>query len=135
MMPGPRLAARVFAGLTAVVVLFQLALAAGAPLGAYAMGGAFPGVFPTPMRIAAVVQAVFLSGVATAVLARAGVGPRGWWSGRQLAWAIVVLTAVGAVMNLITPSGGERLVWAPVTIVMFLCALRVALSPFPANPA
>lgn len=128
MMPSARLAARVFAGLTAIVVLFQLALAAGAPWGAYAMGGAFPGTFPTPMRIAAVVQAVFLCGVAVAILARAGVGPRGWWSGRQLAWAVVVLTGVGVVLNLITPSGGERLIWAPVTILMFLCALRVATS-------
>jgi len=130
-MPGARLAAWVFAGLTAIVVLFQLALAAGAPWGAYAMGGAFPGTFPTPMRIAAVVQAVFLCGVAAAILARAGVGPRGWWSGRQLAWAVVVLTGVGVVLNLITPSGGERLVWAPVTILLFLCALRVAISEAP----
>ena len=133
-MPSARGAAWVFAALTAIVVLFQLALAAGAPWGAYAMGGAFPGTFQTPMRIAAVLQALFLSGVAAAVLARAGVGRPGWWSGKQLAWAVVVLTGVSVVLNLITPSGVERMVWAPVTILMFLCALRVALSP-PANPA
>jgi hypothetical protein len=32
------------------------------------------------------------------------------------------------VLNLITPSGMERLIWAPVAVVLFLCALRVALS-------
>ena len=130
-MPSARLAAWVFAGLTTLVVLFQLALAAGAPWGEYAMGGAFPGTYPATMRIAAVVQAVILCGVAVAVLARAGIGPRGWWSGRQLAWAVVALLGVGVVLNLITPSGAERLVWAPVAILMFLCALRVATSPVP----
>lgn len=130
-MPSARFAALVFAGLTAIVILFQLALAAGASWGAYAMGGAFPGVFPNPMRIAAVVQAGFLAGVATAILARAGVTRPGWWAGKQLAWAIVVLTGVGVVLNLITPSGMERLIWSPVTIVMFLCALRVATSADP----
>lgn len=127
-MPSARLAAWVFAGLAALVVLFQLALALGAPWGAYAMGGAFPGTYPSSMRIAAVVQAAILGGVAVAVLARAGVGPRGWWSGRQLAWAVVALLGVGVVLNLITPSGAERAVWAPVAVVMFLCALRVASS-------
>jgi hypothetical protein len=130
-MPSARLAAWVFAGLTAVVVLFQLALAAGAPWGAYAMGGAFPGTFPATMRIAAVVQAAILTGVAMAVLGRAGMGPRGWWCGRQLAWAVVGLLGVGVVLNLFTPSGMERLIWAPVVIVMLLCALRVAISATP----
>ena len=40
---------------------FQLALAAGAPWGAYAMGGRFPGRFPPPLRVAAVVQAVVVA--------------------------------------------------------------------------
>lgn len=131
-MPSAAIAAKVFAGLTGIVVLFQLALAAGMPWGEYAMGGAFPGVYPTPLRVAAVVQAAILSGIAFALLSRAGVGPRGWWSGQQLAWAIVALSGVGMVMNLITPSGGERMIWGPVTILMFLCALRVATSARPA---
>lgn len=126
-MPAAAGAAKVFAGLTAVVVLFQLALAAGAPWGAYAMGGAFPGTYPPPMRVAAVVQAAILAGVAAIVLARAGVAfPL--WRPHRLAWIVVVLLAVGVVLNLITPSGMERLIWAPVAIVLFLSALRVALS-------
>ena len=49
-----RAAALVYAALTAGIVVFQLALAAGAPWGAYAMGGAFPGQFPLALRVAAV---------------------------------------------------------------------------------
>ena len=52
---------------------FQLALAAGAPWGAYAMGGRFPGRFPPPLRVAAVVQAVVVAdraGLLTLPLAR-----------------------------------------------------------------
>ena len=70
-LPGTRVAAVVFAGLTAVVAAFQLALALGAPWGAYAMGGAFPGVMPAAMRAAAAVQILVLGGVALVVLSRA----------------------------------------------------------------
>src|SRR6185436_2062812 len=71
-MPSPRLAAMVFAALTAVVCAFQLALAAGAPWGEYAMGGAFPGVYPPAMRVAAIGQVVILAVVAMVVASRAG---------------------------------------------------------------
>ena len=128
-MPSPVLAAWVFAGLTALVVLFQLALAAGAPWGAYAMGGAFPGVMPTPMRAAAVVQAAVLVGVALVVLSRAGVVLAGWRrTARWLAWVVVALLGVSLILNLITPSAMERLIWAPAVAVLLLCSLRVASS-------
>ena len=39
-------AALLYAAISVGVVAFQIALAAGAPWGAYAVGGAFPGQFP-----------------------------------------------------------------------------------------
>jgi len=48
-----RVAALLYAVMAAGVVAFQIALAAGAPWGAYAMAGAFPGQFPPALRIAA----------------------------------------------------------------------------------
>jgi len=127
-LPSARVAALVFAGLTAIVCLFQLALAAGAPWGAYAMGGAFPGVMPPPMRVAAFVQIFVLGGVAAVVLSRAGVVlPRWRRTARWLAWVIVGLLGVGVVLNLITPSAMERAIWAPVAVLLFASALRVAL--------
>ena len=130
MMPSPRIAALVFIALTAVVCAFQLALAAGAPWGEYAMGGAFPGAYPPAMRIAAVAQVVLLGVVALVVASRAGlVLPTLRPVSRWLVWALVALMAASVVMNLITPSGMERAIWAPVATVLFLCALWVARSP------
>ena len=128
-MPSSALAARVFAGLTSLVCLFQLALAAGAPWGAYAMGGAFPGVMPTPMRVAAVVQVGVLAAVALVVLSRAGLMLPGWRRASGfLIYLIVALLGISVILNLITPSPMERLIWAPVVVVLFASALRVALA-------
>ncbi len=123
-------AAGLFAAVTAIVVAFQLALALGAPWGAYAMGGAFPGTFPPGMRVAALAQAIILSGIALVVLSAAGIvdvpwGPPPSWA----LWAIVGLLGVGLVLNLITPSAGERRIWAPTVGVMLVCAVVVAVGP------
>ncbi|HET9880007.1 MAG TPA: hypothetical protein VFQ81_11990 [Candidatus Limnocylindria bacterium] len=44
--------------LLAVIAMFQLALAAGAPLGAMAWGGGHPGVLPPRLRVASAVVGV-----------------------------------------------------------------------------
>jgi hypothetical protein len=124
-----KFAAWVFSGLIALVCLFQLALALGAPWGAYAMGGAFPGAFPPAMRIAALGQIAVLALAGLIVLARAGLAlPRWRRVSRGPAWAVVALLGVGLVLNLITPSDMERRIWAPVAALLFLSGLRVALS-------
>lgn len=51
-----REAAIVYAVISSVVVAFQIALAAGAPWGEYAMGGAVPGQFPPALRITALIR-------------------------------------------------------------------------------
>lgn len=119
----------IYALATALVVGFQLALAAGAPWGAYAMGGAFPGRMPPPMRVASVVQSVLLAGLALIVLSRAGLAVPGlvdeWpW----LAWAPVVVSAVAVALNASTPSQGERRIWLPIASLLLLCSLVVALG-------
>ena len=73
-----RVAALLYAVMAAGVVAFQIALAAGAPWGAYAMGGASPGRFPPALRIAALVQAALIVGMAAIVLSRAGLILAGW---------------------------------------------------------
>ena len=122
-------AARIYAVVTFVVIAFQIALALGAPWGAYAMGGAFPGQFPPELRVAAVVQAVILAGLALVVLARAGITLPQWSrTSRWLVWVVVAFSALSLVLNLITPSARERAIWAPVALIMLICSVIVAVS-------
>lgn len=127
-----RTAGLVFCGLIGAVILFQLALAVGAPWGRYAMGGAFPGAMPPAMRVAAVVQALVLALFGCVIAARAGLLRAGAPSAVRLgAWAVTGLVGVSLVLNLITPSAGERLIWAPIVLILLGCSLRVATSAAP----
>ena len=126
------MAAVLYATVSAGVVAFQVALAAGAPWGAYAMGGAFPGQFPPTLRIAALVQAALLAGMAAVVLSRAGLVLAGWSrASRRLVWVVVAFAAVSLVLNLITPSAGERAIWAPVASVLLASSAVVAVERSP----
>src|SRR5512143_982367 len=107
-----RIAALFYAIISLAVVAFQVALAAGAPWGAFAMGGAYPGQFPPALRIGALVQAVLLFALALVVLARAGVLLPGWSrASRWLIWFVVAFAVLSFILNLITPSAGERAIW------------------------
>ena len=97
----PRLAAVIYLALTAVVVAFQLALAAGAPWGELTMGGAYPGRLPPQMRGVAVASAALLMGMA----------------------GVVAYAALGVALNAATPSARERVLWLPVVIALAVCAL------------
>jgi hypothetical protein len=131
-----RVAAIIYAIVTLGVVAFQIALAAGAPWGAYAMGGASPGQFPPALRIAAIIQAVLLVGMAAVILARAGLVLPGWSRvSHWLVWIVVALTALSLVLNLITPSAGERALWTPTLSLLLITSLIVAFSGSSATSA
>lgn len=120
--------ALVYALVTTVVVGFQVALALGAPWGTYAMGGAFPGRMPRPLRLAALVQALVLAALAVLVLAAAGLVDvallEDWpW----LIWVPVTVSVVAVVLNASTRSQGERRIWLPVASVLLVSSLGVAL--------
>jgi len=122
-------AAIIYAIATAGVVAFQVALALGAPWGAYAMGGSFPGRFPPPMRVAALAQAVILGLLAMVVLSSAGlVLPAVSESFPGLVWVAVAVAAVSLVLNAISRSAGERRIWVPVALVLLASSLVVALT-------
>jgi hypothetical protein len=124
-----RAAAFLYLILSAGIIAFQIALAAGAPWGAYAMGGASPGQYPPALRVAAIIQAVLLAGMAAVVLARAGLILPGWSrAARWLIWIVVAFAAVSLFLNLITPSAGERAIWAPVAFLLLVSSAVVALT-------
>lgn len=123
------LAALVFTIASVGVMVFQGALALGAPWGAYAMGGAFPGAFPPRLRIAAVAQAAVIGVVALVVLSAGGVAqPALHASFPWLIWVVVACSAVGVILNAISRSAGERRIWVPVTLVMLVTSLLVAIG-------
>jgi hypothetical protein len=124
------LPARIFTAVDLIVVLFQLALAAGAPWGQVAMGGQYPGTFPPALRVAAVVQAAVLLFLAAIVNVRAGlVWPRRFAATRMGIWFVVAFSCVATVLNLITRSVWERRLWAPAAILMLASSLAVAVLP------
>ena len=111
------------------VIAFQVALALGAPWGAYAMGGAFPGRYPPPMRIAAIVQAVLIGLLALAVLSAAGlVLPDLIAAIPWVAWVAVAVSALAVILNALSRSAGERRIWVPVAAVMLISSLLVAMG-------
>ena len=125
----PVIAAYIFTLLSGVGVAFQLALALGAPWGEMAMGGRFPGRFPQKMRIGALVQMLLLVFMALVVLTRADLILSEYYEFSQSAvWFVVALCMISAILNTITPSKKERMIWSPVTIVLLICGFIVARS-------
>ncbi len=121
------IAAIVFAVVAGGVVVFQFALALGAPWGAYAMGGSFPGRFPPPLRVAAVVQGLVIALFAVVVLSDAGVVlPEIAAAFPWLIWVPVAVSALAVVLNAISRSAGERRISVPVAVVLLTSSLRGA---------
>ena len=93
------------------------------------MGGAFQGRYPPAMRVAAVVQAVALGVLGLVVLSAAGiVVPDLAASLPWLIWVAVAISVLAVVLNLISRSAGERRIWVPVSVLMLVCSLVVAVS-------
>jgi hypothetical protein len=122
-------AAHSFTALIGIVVAFQIALIAGAPWGHLTWGGKFSGRLPNRMRGVAIVSAVLLVAFAVIVEARAGVILPQWQGlSKILIWVVVAYCALGVVMNGVTPSKWERILWLPVVLVSLVCSLIVALG-------
>ncbi|MGR3659832.1 MAG: hypothetical protein ACU0CA_01415 [Paracoccaceae bacterium] len=123
-----RIAAYVYAGLAGGVVLFQLSLALGAPLGHLAMGGFVEGRFSPEMRASAVFQGLLLLVFAWVVLSKAGLmhkpTPPRW-----AIWGVLIVSLLSLIVNVATPSVPERMLWASVAFVMFISVLWVKFHP------
>lgn len=117
------------ASLLAIISLFQIALAAGAPWGAASWGGRHPGKLPTGYRIgSAVAGLLFYPAIAFLVLGSGGVlGDETPGLGEAGLWVLTGLFGLSTVINLLSPSKVER-VWAPVALVLTACVLFLAIS-------
>ncbi|GAA1055041.1 hypothetical protein GCM10017608_18930 [Agromyces luteolus] len=112
----------------ALLAVFQLALALGAPLGRFAWGGAHR-VLPTRLRIGSLASIVIYAVIAVLALDRVdlidvvpdAVSTVGMW----IVFGYFVL---GIVMNAVSRSKPERYTMTPVVTVLAVLSLLVALS-------
>jgi hypothetical protein len=119
----------VFSAVVAVVLLaalavFQVALAAGAPIGQFAWGGQHR-VLPSRLRIGSAVStalyAVFALIIWVAASRSSAVAEVG-------IWVLTAFFGLGIPMNAASRSRPERLLMTPVVFVLALCCLVIALQ-------
>lgn len=110
-----------FLALSTVAILFQLALALGAPWGEYTLGGKFPGKLPSKMRIAALAQIVVLMLFGAIVLARSGLTFRALYPfSRTAIWFVAGFFVLGVLSRTpptISSGNGRPTVWTQLTWV------------------
>lgn len=114
----------------AVIVVFQAALALGAPFGRAAWGGRHEGRLPGSLRRSSAVAVLVWIIAAVVILGRAGTRLFGlpdpvFTLG---AWVLVALLVAGALMNFASSSRWERFGWGPLALALALLCLVVATS-------
>ena len=125
----PRTAALIVAAGLLVIAVFQLALAVGAPFGRAAWGGQHDRLPPRLRRSSAVAVVIWVIAIVI-ILARADYltlpGPS------QLVtlgtWVVVVLLALGAIVNIASSSPWERFGWGPLAAILAAFGFIVATS-------
>ncbi len=124
-----QIAAIAFTVVSAVLAVFQLALACGAPLGRFAWGGQHD-VLPSRLRRGSVIAVVLYAAFSLVLLAASGVLviPVLEPVSILLCWMIVIYLSIGTVMNLLSRSKPERFVMTPIAAVLALLGLIVALG-------
>ena len=104
----------------ALLAVFQLALATGAPLGRYAWGGQHR-VLPSNLRIGSVISIVIYALIAAVLLKLVPFAD-------IAVWVVVAYFALGIVLNAISRSKPERFVMTPVVTLLAVLSLLVALG-------
>jgi hypothetical protein len=122
------LAAIALVVILAILAVFQLALAAGAPFGRLAWGGQNR-VLPARMRIGSVASVAVYALIAVVALDRSGlIDLLLDLVSRIGMWVVFGYLLLSIVPNLLSKSPPERAVMAPVSAVLGVLALLVALG-------
>ena len=112
------------------MLIFQILLAAGLPLGAAAFGGKYE-VLPVKLRLASAISAFILAAAFYIILARGGLLGGGSQSSslvRVGIWVLVTMFGVSTLANISSRSRWERLAMAPIGLVLTACCVIVALA-------
>lgn len=112
----------------AALAILQAVLISGAPIGQFAWGGQHK-VLPTKLRIGSVVAIILYILFALLLTDKAGLIDVVSDSVANIGiWVVTVYLISGVLLNAISRSKSERLVIAPVTLVLAISFLVVALS-------
>jgi hypothetical protein len=115
--------------LSIIGALFQMALALGAPLGDYTLGGKYPGKLPLKIRLAALFQILIMALFVGIVLTRSGFIFENLYNASRIAiWFVVGFFVLGTIANLSSPSIKEKRLWGPVNIMMLILSIVIGLS-------
>jgi hypothetical protein len=109
--------------LLAGLVVFQVLLVCGLPLGRFAWGGQ-QDVLPSRLRVGSAVASVVYLVVGWVLVARAAQGAGGILG--VVTWVVAGFFLLGTAGNLVSRSLPERLVMTPVAFA--LCALTVVVA-------
>lgn len=120
-----QIAAVLYVVLVVGVIAFQVCLIAGAPWGRLTQGGSRDGALSVSGRIGAGLSIVLLAYMAVGVASAAGMTPN--WPG-WTAYTVLAVQGLSTLLNWITPSRAERILWGPITTVMFALALYVVFG-------
>jgi len=121
--------AYVFTILSAIIILFQLGLTVGMPWGKASMGGKYPGKYPPKMRVVSLVNIFIMIIIALIVLIKANIiFPQIKNISGIAIYFVVGFSVLATILNIITPSKIERIIWAPVTTLLLLTSIIVAFG-------
>jgi hypothetical protein len=108
----------------ASVVIFQLCLIFGAPWGHITQGGNHKGSLPLSGRITALLSILIILYMAASIASASGLAPN-WadWT----AYVAISMQVLITILNWITPSKKERILWGPTTSIMLLLSVYIVI--------
>lgn len=119
------------------IAAFQVAAAAGAPVGAFTQGGVHHGRLPTPQRAVASASSVLCLGFVGAALDHGGVidvVPD--HVSRRTMWAVTGFLGLNTLANLASRSPDERRVMTPISLgLAALAGSLIRSKPLPCPPS
>lgn len=112
------------------LIVFQLLLVLGFPLGHMAWGGRYKRL-PPFLRIGSLISALLLLFGALCILERAGISSvLNWPDGvNNIAWFLMILFGVSTLANYRSQSNMERVVMTPIALLLCCLCFIVALTP------
>lgn len=111
----------------ASLAIFQVALIAGAPLGAFAWGGTHK-VLPPKLRVSSAISILIYLFIALIILSKAGIMPTAGSASGVGMWVVAGYFWLGVMLNAISRSKPERNLMTPVALALAVLASIIAIS-------